>query len=114
MAALMCAVNEKRGRRRKENAAMARREAPVLSRGSTALTEQWLRHLARHPPPIGGGQREGATAYPAPQRIRVIPLGCLTIEYGRMLFSWSWPGLSRPSRLKGHVLAQAGSPGQAR
>ena len=28
---------------------MARREAPVLSRGSTALKEQWLRHLARHP-----------------------------------------------------------------
>ena len=34
----------------RKNAAMARREAPVLSRGSTALTEQWLRHLARHPP----------------------------------------------------------------
>ncbi len=47
--AARCAVNEKRGRRRKEDAAMARREAPVLSRGSTALKEQWLRHLARHP-----------------------------------------------------------------
>ena len=69
-------VNEKRGRRRKEDAAMARREAPVLSRGSTALKEQWLRHLARHPPSIGGGQREGTTAYPAPQRIRALVRAC--------------------------------------
>ena len=65
-------VNEKRGRRRKEDAAMARREAPVLSRGSTALKEQWLRHLARHPPSIGGDGGEGTTAYPAPQRIRAM------------------------------------------
>ncbi len=36
---------------------MARREAPVLSRGSTALNEQWLRHLARHPPQLEGTRR---------------------------------------------------------
>jgi hypothetical protein len=30
--------------------AMARHEAPAFSRGSAALNEQWLRHLARHLP----------------------------------------------------------------
>ena len=65
-------VNEKRGRRRKENAAMARREAPVLSRGSTALQEQWLRHLARHPPSSLRGKEEedGPTRGPDKQHGR--------------------------------------------
>ena len=68
-------VNEKRGRRRKEDAAMARREAPVLSRGSTALKEQWLRHLARHPPSIGGdGREDGPTR--GREKIRAMARAC--------------------------------------
>ena len=65
-------VNEKRGRRRKEDAAMARREAPVLSRGSTALKEQWLRHLARHPPSYWRGTKKRDYGVPGARK-----------EYGR-------------------------------
>ena len=41
--------------RRKENAAMARREAPAFLRGNAARQKQWLRHLARHPPLFSEG-----------------------------------------------------------
>ena len=47
-------------RRRKENAAMARREAPAFSRGNAAHKEQWLRHLARHLPRTWRGKRKKA------------------------------------------------------
>jgi hypothetical protein len=55
--------------------AMARHEAPAFSRGSAALNEQWLRHLARHLPRLFEGT-EVTTAYPAPKKIRAMMLGC--------------------------------------
>jgi hypothetical protein len=54
---------------------MARHEAPAFSRGSAALNEQWLRHLARHLPRLFEGT-EVTTAYPAPKKIRAMMLGC--------------------------------------
>ena len=54
---------------------MARREAPCgFERDHGHDKEQWLRHLARHPPRFerGARRREGRRAYPGPrQRIRV-------------------------------------------
>ena len=55
---------------RKEDAVMARREAPRgFERDHGHDKEQWLRHLARHPPRFcrGARRREERRAYPGPR-----------------------------------------------
>src|SRR6476660_5396236 len=76
-------VSEKRGAaqqgRRRDGAP---RGAPCFREGTRALKEQWLRHLARHPPRICAGERrsERRRAYPGSrQRIRVMAHGCFKL-----------------------------------
>ena len=56
--------------------------APYFREGMRAHQQQWLRHLARHPPRICAGERrsERRRAYPGPrQRIRVMAHGCFKL-----------------------------------
>src|SRR5215471_10760252 len=99
-------------------AAYSRRFSPYLDGapgGARALErecgnkEQWLRHLARHPPRMSRGERrerEERRAYPGPrQRIRVMTLGlmmgCLKSESGK----WGRAGVQR-TRRHGRIDAQ--------
>ena len=62
-----------------EIAAVERREAPASFKRGCGKTEDGSASRRSTPSPIRGG-RKGKTAYPAPQRIRAMTLGCLTIE----------------------------------
>src|SRR5215472_6057227 len=92
---------------RKENAAMARREAPVLSRGSAATKNNGCATWRAIPLVCRGVEkREERRAYPGPrQRIRVMTLGlmmgCLKSESGK----WGRAGVQR-TRRHGRIDAQ--------
>jgi hypothetical protein len=87
---------------------------PRLSRGSAAQNEQWLRHLARHLPHLGEGDRsdDGAPGAKKNTGDAARPC-CLTIEYVIVI------SIVMPALVAGiHVfttwmLQRRGCPGQA-
>jgi hypothetical protein len=72
-----------------EIAAMERREAPAFLARGVRQDGRLVRHSVLHPLAFREGEKlvpaqaGRTTAYPAPQRIRALALGCLKFESGR-------------------------------